>query len=171
MSWIIAPIAEEHIEGFRVAVDSVARERKYLAMHEAPPLETTYAFVRRNIRHNRPHFVALEDGHVVGWCDISSLERALYAHAGVLGLGVLATHRGRGIGGALIRAALAKARANGLTRVQLHVRAGNVRARVLYEKVGFVIEGVQRNAVRLDGVYEDQLSMAVLFDERPETRD
>jgi len=28
----VVPIAEEHIEGFTAALDSVARERKYLAL-------------------------------------------------------------------------------------------------------------------------------------------
>ena len=34
MSWRIVPIAEEHIEGFGQAIDSVARERRYLALLE-----------------------------------------------------------------------------------------------------------------------------------------
>ena len=163
MAWTIVPIAEEHIEGFRLAVDSVAREGRYLALVEAPPVEKSRAFVRRNLNEDRPHFVALEDGRVVGWCDIASLDRPVYAHSGVLGMGVIAAHRGRGIGEALIRAALEKARVTGLTRVELLVRESNTPARALYEKVGFVVEGVQRNAVRMDGRYEDQLSMALLL--------
>jgi energy-coupling factor transporter transmembrane protein EcfT len=35
----ILPITEEHIKSFRAAVDSVAREHKYLAFLEGPPLE------------------------------------------------------------------------------------------------------------------------------------
>ena len=164
MAWTIAPIAEEHIDGYWTAVDSVARERRYLAMLEGPPLERTRAFVLRNLREDRPHFIALEQGCVIGWCDIASFDRPLYAHSGMLGMGVVAAHRGRGIGEALIRAALEKARAKGLTRVELAVRAGNTPARALYEKLGFVLEGVQRNAVRIDGRFEDQLSMALLID-------
>lgn len=37
----IVPIAEEHIEGFHAAVDSVAKEHQCLAFLDAPPLETT----------------------------------------------------------------------------------------------------------------------------------
>jgi RimJ/RimL family protein N-acetyltransferase len=33
----------------------------------------------------------------------------------------------------------------------------------LYRKVGFRIEGTQRDAVQVDGVYEDMILMAVLF--------
>jgi hypothetical protein len=37
----IISIAEEHIPGFRDALDVVAREKKFLAFLEAPPLEDT----------------------------------------------------------------------------------------------------------------------------------
>jgi hypothetical protein len=39
MTHRVVPIAEHHIAGLREAVDSVARERRYLALLEAPPLE------------------------------------------------------------------------------------------------------------------------------------
>jgi hypothetical protein len=45
----IVPIAEEHIPGFRAAVDVVAREKKYLAFLAAPPLEEVTRFVLGNI--------------------------------------------------------------------------------------------------------------------------
>jgi RimJ/RimL family protein N-acetyltransferase len=34
----------------------------------------------------------------------------------------------------------------------------------LYERFGFVREGVQRNAIRLDGEYEDLICMALLLE-------
>ena len=161
----IVPIAEEHIDSFHRALDAVCRERKYLAFLEAPPLEKTQRFVRENIHEGHPQFVALVDGRVVGWCNISSLGRPVYAHGGVLGMGIVAEHRGRGIGEALMRAALDQARANGLTRVELTVREDNERAIALYRRLGFVDEGVKRNAIRVDGVYTNLLCMALLFDE------
>jgi GNAT superfamily N-acetyltransferase len=113
----VVPITEEHIAGFRAVLDSVSRERRYLAFLEAPPLEETRKFVRRNLRDGYLHYVALAVEDVVGWCDILPIERPTRAHTGVLGVGVLAEHRGRGIGTALVRQALNKARANGLTRI------------------------------------------------------
>ena len=41
----MVPIADEHIAGFREAVDVVARERKYLAFLEAPPLDDVRRFL------------------------------------------------------------------------------------------------------------------------------
>jgi hypothetical protein len=59
MAFSIVPIAEDHIDGFRAVVDSVARERRYLALLEAPPPEESRKFVAENIRKRCPHYVAL----------------------------------------------------------------------------------------------------------------
>ena len=160
----IIPITEQYIESFRDAVDAVARERLYLVMVEAPPLASTRDYVRGNIRDGHAHFVALDGERVVGWCDIAPLPRALLAHSGVLGMGILEGYRGRGIGKALMRATLDTAKAAGLTRIELTVREHNVQALRLYEKMGFVSEGVKRRGVRIDGKYEDLICMGYLIE-------
>ncbi len=94
----IVPITLAHLEGFRAAVDSVAREKKYLSFLEGPPFAMSKTFVEENIKENWPHVVAIVDNNVVGWCDISSLNRPVYAHCGELGIGVVESYRGKGIG-------------------------------------------------------------------------
>jgi RimJ/RimL family protein N-acetyltransferase len=159
----IVPIEEGHIDGFHRTLDSVARERRYLALLEAPPLESTRAFVLDHIKRGLPQFVAISAGEVIGWCDITPKERPVYAHAGVLGMGLLPQFRGQGIGIGLIRRSLAAARAFGFHRVELTVREDNANAIELYNKVGFETEGVQRHAMQVDGAYENLILMAVLF--------
>jgi ribosomal protein S18 acetylase RimI-like enzyme len=159
----IVPIAEEHIAGFHAAVDSVARERLYLAMLAAPSLEKSADFVRGNIRNGNSQFVALAGGRVVGWCDIVPMERATLAHAGLLGMGVIEGYRGCGIGTALMRATLEKAKKTGLSRIELTVREGNRQAIELYKRVGFVAEGLKRNAWRVEGKDSNVILMALLF--------
>lgn len=163
MTFRVLPIAEAHIEGFYAVFDAVARERRYLTFLEAPPLEEVRKFVRANLKRGYPHCVALDGDRVVGWCDILPVERPIRTHNGVLGIGVLAQWRGKGVGDALMRATLERARAFGLTRVELGVRSGNREVVGLYRRFGFVEEGVQRNAVRLDGRYEDVILMALLL--------
>jgi len=160
----IAPIAEEHIGSFRDCVGEVARERQYLAMLEAPPLEQSRAFVLGQIQANAPHFVAIAEDTVVGWCDVIVKPRDTLSHSGTLGMGVRAAYRGRGIGKALMETTLAGARNRGFTRVELTVRIDNERARKLYESVGFKLEGTLRKHIRVDDKYYDSYLMAVLFD-------
>jgi RimJ/RimL family protein N-acetyltransferase len=159
----IVPIAEEHISGFRAAVDVVARERKYLAHLEAPPLDETRRFVLRNIELGYPQFVVLSAEGVVGWCDVlPNRSRVIYCHCGTLGVGLLPGFRGKGIGRQLMRRTIDAAFAFGLTRIELTVRQGNANAIALHKSLGFEIEGLHRNAVCIDGQFENLHSMALL---------
>jgi putative acetyltransferase len=164
MSIRIVPIAETHADSFRECLDAVAREKRYLAQVEAPALESVRAFVRANVAASVAQFVALDGDRVVGWCDILPAWAHAQRHCGALGMGVLAAHRGRGIGRALLSACVAKARANGLSRIELDVRADNEPAISLYERVGFRREGRKHYALRYDDTFFDAISMALVFD-------
>ncbi|MBN9288850.1 MAG: GNAT family N-acetyltransferase [Gammaproteobacteria bacterium 39-13] len=159
----IVPITLEHQEGFRAAVDSVARERKYLSFLEGPSLEMSKSFVEENIKGNWPHVVAVMGDHVIGWCDITSLNRAVYAHCGELGIGIISEYRGQGIGKNLMLNALQKAKIKGLTRIELTVFQRNKPALALYEQLGFMIEGKKKKAVLIDGEYDDLICMALFL--------
>ena len=161
----IKPIAEHHIAGFHEALDAVAREQRFLAFLEAPPLEQVRDFILNNIHEGYPQFVVVIDGQIVGWCDvIPNSRRAVQAHCGTLGMGLLPGFRGQGIGRRLMQRTLGAAFEFGLTRVELTVRETNVNAIALYRKFGFRAEGLHRNAVRIDGRYENLISMAFVTD-------
>jgi ribosomal protein S18 acetylase RimI-like enzyme len=159
----IVLITQDHIESFHRALDLVARERRYLAFLEAPSLESMRAFVLNNIKHGYPELVAVSAGQVVGWCDVVPNPRPINAHVGVLGMALLPEFRRQGIGGRLIRQTLDAAQAFGLHRVELTVRENNAVAIELYKKVGFAIEGLQRNRILVDGAYENLVLMGMLF--------
>ncbi len=161
----IVPIREEHVEGFHGLLDQVAREKRYLLFLEAPPLENVRAFVLKSMPGPNIQFVALDGGSVVGWCDVIRLDRPTTRHAGRLGVGLPPAYREKGLGARLISAVLDEARARGIIRVELHVRADNPRAIRLYEKLGFRHEGRLVRDVKIDGHYYDSLVMAVLLDE------
>ncbi|WEK49985.1 MAG: GNAT family N-acetyltransferase [Candidatus Kaistia colombiensis] len=159
----IRSITEADIPGFRVAVDSVARERRYLALLEAGPMAQTAAFVLGNIEKGNPTFVATDEDRVVGWCDIIRNERReIHRHRGALGIGIVAPYRHQGIGRRLMETAISAAWATGMTRIELDVRADNQNAIALYKRLGFEMEGTQRNAGWIDGSYHDVHSMALL---------
>ncbi|CAM3536106.1 N-acetyltransferase domain-containing protein [Bordetella sputigena] len=159
----VLPIAPAHIEGYRRALDTVARERRHLSFLQAPPAEQTRAFVMNNIAMRHPHYVALVGRDVVGWCDIVPLAQPGFRHTGVLGMGVRPDWRGRGVGKALLTAAVRAAAGLKLSRIELEVYAANAAARALYQSCGFVEEGVKRKARYLDGHHEDIVIMARLL--------
>jgi ribosomal protein S18 acetylase RimI-like enzyme len=160
----IVHIREEHIEGFHACLDSVARERIYIGGVEARPIETTREFVRGNIRDKKPQLVALDGDRVIGWCDILPMRGFDFAHVGQVGMGVHKDYRGKRIGNALMKAALQAAKDFGIERVELEVYTSNTRAINMYEKFGFVTEGVKRKGRKLEGEYFDVQVMALFFD-------
>ncbi|NKM31057.1 GNAT family N-acetyltransferase [Rhizobium laguerreae] len=162
----IEPIAAAHIDSFHDALDVIAREKKYLSMLEATPLPQTREFVMGMIAKGNPQFVATAEGEVVGWCDISRHFFPSRAHRGRLGMGILPTYRGKGLGRRLIETTLRAAQKSGFARIELDVYEDNARAIALYEKTGFAREGIVRRAACIDGRFIDAISMALLFDER-----
>ena len=160
----IVPITQDHIESFHLALDFVARERRYLAFLEAPPLESMRAFVLNNISQGYPQLVAVSAGQVVGWCDVVPNPRPIICPCRRSRHGALLPEfRRQGIGGRLIRQTLDAARDFGLRRVELTVRENNAVAIELYKKVGFATEGLQRNRILVDGAYENLVLMGMLF--------
>jgi len=163
VTYRIVPITEALIPGFRAAVDRIARERKYLAFLEAPPLEDVRRFVLDNIEHGYLQFVVLSADTVVGWCDVlPNRTRVIYSHCGTLGIGLLPEFRGKGIGRRLMQRTIDAAFAFGLTRIELTVREENVDAIALYKSLGFEVEGLHRKAVCIEKQYENLYSMALL---------
>lgn len=74
---------------------------------------------------------------------------------------VRAKYRRRGVGGALLAAALEQGKQGGARRAFLEVRAGNVAAQALYAQQGFEIVG--RRPAYYSHPLEDALVMAVLL--------
>lgn len=162
-SIVIQQITTELCASYHDCVDSVARERRYLGSIEAPPLEKAYAFMDRLLADGMPFIVAVGAGKVVGWCDISRATMAGAQHCGHLGMGVLAGYRGMGLGGRLMLSALETAKSAGIERVNLSVFSTNEPAIALYKKLGFEVEGLHRNARKLDGITEDIIDMALFL--------
>jgi RimJ/RimL family protein N-acetyltransferase len=148
--------------GYNAVLGAVAREQKYLRMTDAPPIERTRNFVANNIEKRNPHVVALNDDQVIGWCDICR-DVDMAEHVGSLGVGVISAFRGRGVGRALIEAALQKAKEERFKRIELEVYASNTVAIALYEKFGFEREGLRRKAVRIQNSWDDIVPMGLLW--------
>ncbi|HSD88662.1 MAG TPA: GNAT family N-acetyltransferase, partial [Kofleriaceae bacterium] len=84
-------------------------------------------------------------------------------HVATLGMSVKQGWRRKGVGRALLTAALEWAPTAGIKRVELYVYARNAPAIALYEGFGFAIEGRRRNFIREGDAYLDDLVMSRLF--------
>ncbi len=170
---IVAQSEARLVEWHR-AVDAVAREKRFLAFTEAPPLDASTTFFRHLLDGGGVQMHALLDDVLVGWCDVLFTRHQARAHVGTLGIGLLPSARHRGIGRRLMQATIDAAWDHGLTRIELTVREDNLNARALYERLGFRHEGIRRHDFRVDGRYFDTHAMALLcdgLDQDPGARD
>jgi L-phenylalanine/L-methionine N-acetyltransferase len=113
---------------------------------------------------DRFSLVACVDGEVVGNLGLeTNSTRWRMRHAGRIGMAVHDDWQGKGVGSALMEAALDLAdNWLNLTRIELHVYVDNAAGIALYEKFGFEIEGTHRRFAFRDGEYVDAYSMARL---------
>jgi putative acetyltransferase len=85
-------------------------------------------------------------------------------HVATLGMAVESSWRGRGVGSALMVAAMQWARNWGVEKVTLEVYPSNDRAVALYRRFGFVEEGKLARQSRKSYGYEDELIMSRWMD-------
>lgn len=164
--FLIRAVQARDAAGLSRALGAVAGERRWLAVTTGFDERATDGFIRTNIAQGNPHYVVVSSPgeRVVGWCDIvPSLPWDTFQHVGRLGMGLLPSWRGHGLGRELLSIAMGDCERRGFFRVELEVFASNRRAVRLYEQGGFQHEGRAVAACQLDGRWEDILHMACLL--------
>ncbi len=108
--------------------------------------------------------VATIDSDIVGNLGLHAAGKSpRRRHVGSIGMSVRDDRQGRGVGTALMRAAIELADGwLNYQRLELSVYADNLAALALYRKFGFVIEGTCRAYAFRDGRYVDSYAMARL---------
>ena len=79
-----------------------------------------------------------------------------------LGYWLFVEARGRGVATRAVRAMIEHAQANGIARVEAHVRVGNAASERVLERAGFAREGVKRRLLRHGGARVDATLFAVV---------
>lgn len=129
---------------------SVEEEREILAKAAASP--------------NSLFRVAEVDWSIVGMLNYSGGKRQATRHGATFSISVRSAWQCRGIGTALLTAAIRHAKESGcVRRLDLQVYADNERAIRLYTRLGFAAEGVLRKAVLRNGEFIDELMMALIW--------
>ena len=128
------------------------------------PLQSVEGVRKRFFSETREglyHLVACVDEEVVGHLGLEAFTRPRRRHAGEIGMAVRDDWQGRGVGTALMEAALDLAdNWLDLTRIELGVYTDNTAGVALYKKFGFEVEGTHRRYAFRNGEYVDAYSMA-----------
>lgn len=115
-------------------------------------------------RDNSVILVAQKDMSLVGYLLADGGKARRNGHCVYIVIGIRKAYRGNGIGTALFRELESWAAAKEVHRLELTVLADNVPGRKLYEKSGFVVEGIRRDSLRIDGEYRDEIYMGKLLE-------
>ena len=122
------------------------------------PQERARWLAGRGPRH--PVLVAERDGEVLGWGSLNAFNpRPAYAGVADFSIYVLRDARGQGVGGFLMDALEARARALGYHKLVLAMFDWNTAGVHLYRRHGFRTVGVYREQGMLDGRRVDVLLM------------
>ena len=113
---------------------AVAEERTGIATEPPVDVEARTAQFTSTIAAS---IVAVADSQVIGMIHVEVSRHGF----GELGMLVDRAWRGRGVGSALVQAAISRARGQGLHKLCLEVFAHNTAGIALYRKYGFVDEG------------------------------
>lgn len=118
-------------------------------------------FDRINNSDNEAMLVCIVEGKVAGNCHIAWEKKIKTRHRASVAIAILRDYWNQGIGTRLFQELIRIAEDNeNLIQMELDFVEGNIRARALYEKMGFRITGVKPNAVRLkDGMLLNGYSM------------
>jgi putative acetyltransferase len=155
--------ARSFLDGWRVVV----AEKRFIRTEEAG----------RSVRYYRKQFrkswtkadasiVAVDDGRVIGHLGVGREEGHATEHVASLGMWVAPEWRGRGIGSALLAAAIGWAREMGVEKLALSVYPHNDAALGLYRKFGFVQEGRLTGHSKKSIGYVDEIVMGLWLESR-----
>ncbi len=134
---------------------AVAAERSGIATEPPVDVEERAALFARTAAGSA---VALAGGQLVGFIHVEASRHGF----GEFGMLVDRDWRGRGVGSALVQAAIGWARDQGLHKLCLEVFAHNAAAVALYRKSGFVEEGRRiRHYRRANGELWDSIVMGL----------
>lgn len=125
----------------------IIRQMEIADVKEAAALEalnfsepwSANAFAEEISRETSVYLVAVEEEKTVGVCGLI----ISFDEGEILNVSVKQEYRQRGIAGKLLEQLLEEGKKRGVKHFTLEVREGNVAARSLYEKLGFVCEGIR----------------------------
>lgn len=142
----------------RDLTQSVASEGRWIRSQVVRPIAEFRRRARRPWSREGAYLVAVVDDRVVGSVRISRESHPSTRHVASFGLIVAESHRGQGIGRALLAETIRWAEEMQVRKLELAVYPDNEAAIALYRSCGFVEEGRLRgHSMRQDGLQDEIL--------------
>jgi ribosomal protein S18 acetylase RimI-like enzyme len=111
--------------------------------------------------HKGLWLIALDKEDMVGEIDVTIKNLSRLKHNGYLTIGILPSHQNIGLGHKLMHEAIAWSKAQGLRRLEVSVISSNIKALKFYQRHGFSIDGIKKNAINENNTFIDDIFMSV----------
>jgi RimJ/RimL family protein N-acetyltransferase len=161
---LLRPVEEKDAEDIIRHVETIVKAGRYLQKEEPHSLQEEVQFINE-VKSKGNMYTAVErSGKVVGIARVLKGELQMKKHTGIFRTWIHPDSQGLGIGKEVMKYTLSWGQSNNLHKLWLTVFSGNEKAVKVYEKVGFIIEGIQKNQVIIDGQFEDEIFMAYFFE-------
>jgi RimJ/RimL family protein N-acetyltransferase len=158
---VVRPSRMADAESLLRNVNLVGAEGVYILMDREVDLEAEHRWLKSFDGERNVLFVADSNGEVVGSADCHGGTFAKTHHVGGIGIAIRERWREIGLGRILMNRVLEWMRSRGFQKGELSVFSTNLRARHLYESLGFQEEGVLRRHVRIRDEYVDEIAMGL----------
>ena len=119
--------------------------------------------IDKSINGDNLVLVAIDGENIIGFLSVQKGGHKRIKHIGYVVVGIREKYRSMGIGSKLFSELDIWAIENKITRLELSVICSNTIAKHLYEKNGFEVEGIKRNAMLIDDEYVDEFYMAKIY--------
>ena len=152
-------------------LDQIGHESSFTSLDEngiAMSESEMQRFINKQAQSdNQITLLAYLNEELAGVINITADQRPRVRHIGDVFLGIKKAYWGNGLGSILMEEAIEWAQSSGsIRRLQLTVQKRNTAAVHLYEKMGFIIEGLQERGAYIEGgEFLDVYLMGQLIDE------
>lgn len=166
MDIIIHSVTENQAEAVRQLMYALDFETKYM-MYEpgerSKDIKRVKDIIHEAIYGENLLLIAENKGELIGYLSAVRGKCKRIHHSAYIVVGIRTAYQNYGIGSKFFIELDNWAKKNHITRLELTVMCQNEAAKYLYEKIGFVIEGVKKQSMIIDGEYVDEYYMSKLF--------
>jgi RimJ/RimL family protein N-acetyltransferase len=168
MVMVIRETKPHDAEGFNELMRKVESEAEYMMMEPGERTITSeqrYKWLEQIEKADNSTVLVAENENrrLVGYLVAMGGGAKRTRHTAYLVIGILSEYTGQGIGTKLFKTLDEWARTQNILRLELTVVVQNKAGVALYKKMGFVVEGIKRNSLLLNGSLIDQYYMAKLY--------
>ena len=161
----IREIQEKDAESFLNLLLELDHETKFMMLEPGERKndpEVTRSIIKKNLKDSFM-YVAEEEDKLFGFLNGQRGSANRIKHTAYIVIGILSSHRGKGIGKKLFEELEKWFEENDIKRLELTVMTHNEKAINLYKKMGFKIEGVKEHSILMEGKFIDEYYMGKIL--------